>query len=779
MDRLKSKRKIMSQKLDFIDYDNMSRGIDYSNLEDKTYKEILLDSLKHSPYRIIWFTGLLMFLETVFHIWAFHGISPYFILKLVLCIPSGVILSLFCSYFPSLVNRIMTDVITGLVVILYIVNTLYRAIFQVFFSVAFVNRTNMKFVQYYREIIEGLKDNWFVLLLIVVIPAAALIVLNNLKIFKYKPLSVKCIYIHFGYLAVLVGLICIIVPIYGKDPFSAYDLMKYENISEYSMEKLGVTATHEIEIRNGIIPRKTEFEEDLTVWVYDPNAKKGNNSSTGASASSTVSSSTSASASVSSETSASSQVSTDPSEDPENTTSVSLSASTSDAEVIKEIVEEIDTSPNMFDIDFAKLAEEETNENVAAIHRYMASLEPTYKNKYTGMFKGFNVIFMTAEGFSRMAVDEKLTPNLWKLIHEGFVFNNFYNPRTGGSTSDGEFVCSTSLVPTNRGATNFRICGQNHMPFSLGNFYNREYGITSRAYHNNDFQYYGRDITYPAMGYYFKGVGNGLEIPKHWPASDYDMMVASLPDFIDDEIFNVYYMTVSGHLNYNFTGNWCAKVHKDEVADLPYSEPCQAYIACHIEFDKALGYLMEQLEEKGIADRTVICFTGDHWPYGLTNDEISEILGHKVEENFELYKSNLILWSGAIKEPIEIDKVCGSYDILPTLLNLLGIEYDSRLYMGRDILSDAEGYVLFMYNRSLMTDRASFDARNGNVVNFTDEELPEDYIKNMRAILNARWKYSQAIMDTDYYKYVAEALGIEDKVVEQNYKPDYSRFSKK
>ncbi len=775
----------MTQKLDFIDYDNMSRGIDYSGLEDKTYKETLLESLRNSPYRIIWFAGLLMFLETVFHIWAFHGISAYYILKLILCIPTGVILSLFCSYFPPLVNRIVTDVLTGLMIILYIVNTLYRAIFQVFFSVAFVNRTNMKFVQYYREIIEGIKNNWFVLLLIVAIPTVSLILLNRLKIFKYRQLSVKCIYLHFGYLAVLIGLICIIVPIYGKDSFSAYDLMKYENISEYSMDKLGVTATHEIEIRNTIFPRKANFDEDLTVWVYDPNAKKGATStSTGTSASSPVS--TDPSKTSGSGTQAGSETSASTAEGNGSAGEgggadgeISASTPVPEPEPEPEPVEEIDTSPNMFDIDFAKLAEEEKNENVAAIHRYMASLEPTYKNKYTGMFKGFNVIFMTAEGFSRMAVDEKLTPNLWKLIHEGFVFNNFYNPRTGGSTSDGEFVCSTSLVPTNRGATNFRICGQNHMPFSLGNFYNREYGITSRAYHNNDFQYYGRDITYPAMGYYFKGVGNGLNIPKHWPASDYDMMVASLPDFIDDEIFNVYYMTVSGHLNYNFTGNWCAKVHKDEVADLPYSEPCQAYIACNIEFDKALGYLMEQLEEKGIADRTVICFTGDHWPYGLTNDEISEILGHKVEENFELYKSNLILWSGAIKEPIEIDKVCGSYDILPTLLNLLGIEYDSRLYMGRDILSDAEGYVLFMYNRSLMTDRASYDARNGNVVNFTDEELPEDYIKNMRAILNARWKYSQAIMDTDYYKYVAEALGIEDKVVEQNYKPDYSRFSKK
>ncbi|MCR5278529.1 MAG: LTA synthase family protein [Lachnospiraceae bacterium] len=762
----------MTQKLDFIDYDNLSRGIDYSGLEDRTYKQELLYSLKNSPFRIIWFAGLFMYLETVFHIWAFQGISPYFILKLLWCIPTAVIFSLLSSYFPPRVNRIVTDVLTGLIVILYIVNTLYHAIFKVFFSISFIEGTNMKFVQYYREIIKGIQDNWLVLALMVIVPAAALIVLNVLKIFKYRRLSWKCIYIHFGYILVLFGIIALIIPIYGKDSFSAYDLVKHENISEYSMDKLGVTATHEIEIRNIIIPRKDEFEEDLGVWVYDPNAQKGESkSSTESSVSSGNDTPAETTSSTSSETSSSASAS--------STDGSASSEVSSDTSVIKEIVEEIDTSPNMLNIDFVKLAEEETNENVAAIHKYMASLEPTYKNKYTGMFKGFNLIFMTAEGFSSLAVDETHTPTLWKLTHEGFVFNNFYNPRTGGSTSDGEFVCSTSLVPTNRGATNFRIVGQNSMPFSLGNMFNRTYGITSRAYHDNDYMYYGRDITYPGMGYYFKGVGNGLDIPKHWPASDLHMMEASLPDYIDDEIFNIYYMTVSGHLNYNFAGNWCAKIHQQDVEDLPYSEGPRAYIACNMELDRALEYLINQLEEKGIADRTVICFTGDHWPYGLENDEISEILGHPVEENFELYKSNLILWSGAIKEPIVIDKVCGSYDILPTLCNLFGLEYDSRLFMGRDILSDTEGYVIFMYNRSLMTDKASFNARTGEVVNFTDEELPEDYIKNMRAILNARWKYSQAIMDTDYYSYIAKELGIDVVAPEQNYKPDYSRFTKK
>nr|MCR5310877.1 hypothetical protein [Lachnospiraceae bacterium] len=356
----------MKESLDFIDYDNLTRGIDYSGLTDRSYKDTLKDSLKKSLRGIIWFFCLFLYLETVFHIWSFHGLSLYFILKLILCIPSAVIMGLLTSYFPAAANRVVTDVLTGISIIVYVINTLYHAIFKVFFSLSFADRTNMKVVQYYREILKGIADNWFVLLLIVAVPTAALVLLNHFRILKYRKVSAKCIYIHFAYLLASVGLICLIVPMYGKDSLSPYDLMKFENISEFSMERLGVTATHEIEIRNMIIPRKINYDEDLTVWVYDPDKNK---TDTGASVS----------ASVSSETTGE----VENTEDPEGTEN-----GEGDTEVIENIVKEIDRSPNMLDIDFVSLAESEKNENVAAIHRYFASVEPSYKNEYTGMFKG-------------------------------------------------------------------------------------------------------------------------------------------------------------------------------------------------------------------------------------------------------------------------------------------------------------------------------------------------------------------------------------------------------
>lgn len=723
--------------INLIDMDSSRRGTRFPDMHEKSYKEQLKESLVYSLRGIVWFLCLLMFEESIFHFWAFDRITPYFILKLIMCLPTAIILSLFVTFFKKKANKVVSYVVTSIVCVFYVVHILYHAIFKVFFSIEFVDKNNAKIYQYYREIIQGIVDNLFVIIIALVIPIVALILLNRFKVLSYKKTHFKFVYIPVLYLAVSIGLICIIVPLYGKDDFSAYDLMKFQNDSDYSFERLGAVATNEIQIRNLISPREMRMEDDdYQVWVYNPD------------------------------------------DNPVTSTTVPDSTgSGSDAEIIEEIIKTIDTSPNILDIDFVSLAENESNANIAEIHKYFASVEPSYKNEYTGMFKGFNLIFLTAEGFSRMAVDEKHTPTLYRLVNEGFVFENFYNPRTGGSTSDGEFVCSTSLVPVNGGAKNFKIVGQNSMPFSLGNVFNRTYGITSRAYHDNDFEYYGRDITYPGMGYYYQGVGNGVEVGKHWPESDLEMMQFSIPEYIDDDLFNIYYMTVSGHLNYNFTGNYCAKIHYDDVQDLPYSDPCKAYIACNMEFDLAMQHLIEQLEEKGIADRTVICFTGDHWPYGLTNDEISEILGHKVEENFELYKSNLILWSGAIKEPIHISKYCCSMDIVPTLMNLFGFDYDSRLYMGRDILSNTEGFIIFI-NRSYITDKVMYNSTNGQYTYLTSEELPEDYLANCKKTLNSRWNFSKKIMDLDYYKYICDALNIKIDTVEQNYVPDYSKFTK-
>ncbi|MCQ4772031.1 LTA synthase family protein, partial [Intestinimonas massiliensis] len=98
------------------------------------------------------------------------------------------------------------------------------------------------------------------------------------------------------------------------------------------------------------------------------------------------------------------------------------------------------------DIDFAALLAEETDPAVAELHQYFSQRPPTLKNEYTGRFAGKNLLFITAEGFWKYAVNETYTPTLWKLAHGGFVFKNFYTPLWWKSTTDGEYTVCTSLI---------------------------------------------------------------------------------------------------------------------------------------------------------------------------------------------------------------------------------------------------------------------------------------------------------------------------------------------
>jgi len=245
-------------------------------------------------------------------------------------------------------------------------------------------------------------------------------------------------------------------------------------------------------------------------------------------------------------------------------------------------------------------------------------------------------------------------------------------------------------------------------------------------------------------------------VTKQWPESDLEMMELSVPEYIGEEPFHVYYMTVSGHLNYEFSGNRMARNNRSVVKELPYSEMAKAYISCNYELEKAMTYLLEQLEAAGIADRTVIALTTDHYPYGLEKEVIDELSGHKVEEKFELYKSTLILWSPSMKEPVQVDKVCSGIDIVPTLANLFGMEYDSRLYMGKDILSESEGLVMFQ-DKSFITDRVMYNAENGKVTYLTEEDLPDNYLKVMKQVVKNRFKVSKGIIDLDYYSYLPKS----------------------
>ena len=408
---------------------------------------------------------------------------------------------------------------------------------------------------------------------------------------------------------------------------------------------------------------------------------------------------------------------------------------------------------NVEDIDFLKLAEEETKTEIKNIHYYMANETPTKQNKYTGMFKDKNLIVITAEAFSPIAVNETLTPTLYKLVNQGFTFTNFYSPIYYVSTSDGEYVSLTSLLPK-ESVWSFYKLSKNYLPYVYGNVF-KNLGYETYAFHDGQYKYYDRNLSHPNMGYKYMACGNGLEKLmncKKWPQSDLEMINATFDMYSNEEKFVAYYMSISGHLEYNFYGNNMANKNKALVADTEYSDKIKAYIACQIELDKALEELINKLKEKDILDDTVIVLSADHYPYGLTNDDINSVTPLE-DAKFDIHKNNLIIWSNTMKKNIKIDKIAESLDIWPTILNLFGINYDSRLLIGKDILSDTDGLVI-LNDRSWITKYGKYNASTQKFTSLTEEEIPENYVNKINEIVANKFVISKNILDTNYYKYI-------------------------
>ena len=417
-------------------------------------------------------------------------------------------------------------------------------------------------------------------------------------------------------------------------------------------------------------------------------------------------------------------------------------------------------SYHVMDIDFDALASQEEDETLLAAHHWFAKRQPTAKNEWTGYFKGKNLVWIVAEGFSTQAMDPVRTPTLWQLSHQGFVCDHFYTPLWGVSTSDGEYVTTTGLVPKS-GVWSYSQSSGNYMPFALGTQF-RKGGYRTFAFHDYLYDYYDRNLSHPNMGYEYYALGQGMEeadiIPAEdlaagtlFPPSDQMMMEKIVPMFAGEDQFMVYCLTVSGHLNYTLEENAMSARHWDEVKDLPYSDPVKCYLASQMELELAVRSLMDQLAEAGKLEDTVIVLSADHYPYGLTDEEYSELLGHPVDPVFEIYENSLILWSADMEEPVHIDKYCSSLDVMPTLSNLFGLEYDSRLVMGEDILSDRPGLVIFS-NYSFISPTGYYNSTTDQFTRWDGQEPDLDAVASLVAEVQNRVAYSAVILDYDYYR---------------------------
>ena len=406
-------------------------------------------------------------------------------------------------------------------------------------------------------------------------------------------------------------------------------------------------------------------------------------------------------------------------------------------------------------IDFTALADSTDSDILKATDEYLANAAPTRKNNYTGLLKDYNLITICAESFCPWFISEELTPTLYKLSHTGILFENYYGTFQS-VTTNGEYTMCMGLYPDmsrTKTDSSFNVAGTNYLPFCLGNAL-KGMGYQAWGYHDYIGDFYNRNITHANMGYTFKAADSGLAMKIDWPSSDLEMMEASVDDYINSgEPFHAYYMTFSGHYQYNWDNAMSAK-NRDAVKDLPYSEPVKAYIACNLELEYALEYLMQRLEEAGVADKTCIVLTNDHYPYGLTEDEYNELAGQTLDTTFEKYRNSFICYVPGLSENIVVDEYCSTADILPTLLNLFGVDYDSRLLAGTDVLSSGL-HVAVLSDKSFLTKTFRYDAGTETVIP-ADESITvsDGLVKTYRLYVDSRFQLSGNILNSDYYAHV-------------------------
>lgn len=452
-------------------------------------------------------------------------------------------------------------------------------------------------------------------------------------------------------------------------------------------------------------------------------------------------------------------------------------------EEVEETEEDLKTPWMNEAIDFDKIANDTDDSKLKSLAGYFATRKPSTTNEYTGMFEGYNLIYICAESFWSYACNEEVTPTLYKMAHNGIVLNNYYNSFYN-TTTNGEFAFSTSLWPdvsrNSKNGTNIGSFAQSstkYMPQGLGDLFTAK-GINSYAFHNYYGKYYRRILSWPNLGYTCRFTGDrGMYFSSNWPASDYELMLQTVDDYINDDQFHAYYMTFSGHgpfTSKNYMYNKNMPTVNSILGTEKYTDMARGYLAGELELEMAMKYLLERLEQAGKLDKTVIVLTSDHYPYYLEDEARDSLAGHVMDSDFEIYHSTCMIYNAGMSEPIEINNYCSNIDIAPTICNLFNIPFESRLMIGRDIFSDEAHNRAVLYNMSFIDDYVKYNFETGEAVwtekgNSLSDEQKRKYIdRQLNSIENEYTASCRAIDENFFFDvYIASGLLSSEEIAQE------------
>ena len=409
---------------------------------------------------------------------------------------------------------------------------------------------------------------------------------------------------------------------------------------------------------------------------------------------------------------------------------------------------------------------------------------PETTNTMTGKYEGKNLIFINGESIAPYAIDEVLTPNLYKLKTEGYYFSNFYAPSI--NTAYSEYTYLNSFYGSNNWSGGF--LNKNSMPLAFKEkdydthyFHNFYENIYDRERRNTEFGFdnsFGSeklgivatdwvnlpsdvDLFVNAFPYYaskyiaetvddVEGVkfNNELEIELNTMfesqlntemehADVVEMSTINDNESNDDNIdssnmqeninpFFTYFMTVTSHAPFDYKERPLLETKIEPVKErFPnYPIEIQSYFAATMVLDEGIGVLFNQLEQNGLLDNTVIVFVGDHHPYALDVNQIEALFG--VDDGLDSYKVPFIIWDNT-KPSEEIDHILGSVDVYPTLANLFNLNIGYSV--GKDIFSSSKDEIVVEWFNTrqysfICADGTGYDGRHKRIIgNLTDKEL--------------------------------------------------------
>ena len=412
------------------------------------------------------------------------------------------------------------------------------------------------------------------------------------------------------------------------------------------------------------------------------------------------------------------------------------------------------------DTKWEELINNETNTTLNTLNKYFINNKITDENEYTGLYKDKNLIVIMMESVNDIIINKEDYPNFYKLYSEGWHWENNYSPRNSCSTGNNEMSGMTSLYSIYNTCT-ANIYKDNTYFESIFNLFNKNNYYTFSA-HDYSEHYYYRHIIHSNMGsqkYY--GVEElGIDYSsqyKNW-ASDEDFMkvVNDIINNVDSDKFMTWLTTVSSHQPYYYSSIEGDK-YLSLYDNLDLKIDLKRYKSKLKILDNALGILIDGLTASGKLDDTVIVLFGDHYPYGLSTNTINSVLDYDTGVDYESERVPFVIYNSKM-EPKVFKEYTSYVNILPTVANLFGLNYDPRLYMGTDLLSkDYKSLVVFA-DGSWKNEYAYYNASKSDIEYFTDKTYSIEELQQINNNISNKINMSSLAIKNNYFNYLYSSL---------------------